>query len=230
MVTSSADKHESHRRINSFLEPWIKYYFFDPTAMVITMPANSGRQERMLLSYIYSLEDKLGDEGQIGLYTCDRDYDALTCGIAKFFEDMGICPVHSNKYWHHSVRDCVMDAIGTLDKGPKAVWLDLTGGLTDKTRNKIQRAVKTFSHGSLLFTTLQVHGVRSLTDNEYARKVYSATSDTVEGKVIITDSLLKETVSSNDNQYLRTMVAPQVYQHNTTTYAVYFHIVGEYGK
>lgn len=229
MVTSSADKHESHKRINSFLEPWIEYHFFDPNAMVITMPANSGRQERMLLKYIYSLEEKLQAEGKIGLYTCDREYDAAACGIAKFFEDTGMCPVHSNRYWYHRVDECVMEAIAARsNKGPKAAWLDLTGGLTDKTRDKIQKAVKTFAHGSLLFTTLQVHGVRGLSDGEYTRKVYNDMTETIAGKVIITDSLLKEVVKSNPNQYLRTIVAPQVYQHNSTTYAVYFHIVGEY--
>lgn len=233
-VTSSVHKHESHRRINQFLGPWIAHQFFND-ALIITMPANSGRQERMLLHYMFELEKHYArGDGKICLRTYDRKYNAQETGIGSLFTPeyaRGKGAMACRKYWDHMIRECIMDELATLPSGMKACWLDLTGGLTDKTRAKIGKAVQaSFNHGSLLFVTLQVHGVRGLTDSEYTRQVYSSCTNTVAGKVIITDSIMKETVllCSNNNKYLRTITAPYVYQNNSTTYAVYKYLVCEY--
>ena len=182
------------------------------------MPANSGRQESVICRHLQKAYNKHPDmQKLIRLYTYDNTWDKKQTNI----DPRGVI-------WKHTKCKDIFTELCTytIPSLETMAWFDLTGGLTDANKVGLQQCVqKLFAPGSLLFITLQVHGVRGVSNNN-TREVYNSWAESPHGRVIITDSLLKEAVSET-NKSIRTIMEPYVYRHNTTTYAVYGYIVAE---
>ena len=173
------------------------------------MPANSGRQETAILEYVR--DKKLSAQ----LYTFDKDIYREETGIAESYR------------WVHTVGDIFKTLPFVVPVGLNAAWFDLMGGFTHEVKLGLQRCLKTFTHGSLLWVTLQVHGARGVRKESETRKVYESWTSTPVGRVAITDSLLVEAGKETGRSLIATM-PPYTYRRNTVTYAVYGYVISQY--
>jgi hypothetical protein len=212
--TTSDEKIESHRRINAILYRWLEFHKASGRVVrVVTMPANSGKQENQILEHI---EDKGFDN--VVLHTYDNQFRGEETGIKR-----------NSVRWKHVLCKDIFTALynENFSETPIAAWFDLMGGLSDQNKQGLQKCVaKLFDHGSLIWITLQVHGARGVFKCN-TKQVYDAWASTPEGRVAITDSLLVEAVKET-GKYIRPTMPPYVYRRATTTYAVYGYIVGKY--
>ena len=208
-IINSREKHESHGIINSILFPWIEFNQ-GKDGLILTMPANSGRHELMILDHLQRYNSKLR------LHTFDKDFHKHEVGIPSSCD------------WSHHRGD-IFRSLNKLNPKPQptAAWFDFCGGLTESNREGMQESVeKFFAHGSLLFVTLAVNAIRSLGKNSMTRSTYESAS-TVRGKVVLTDQLLKDMVARTKTKYIKPVIKPFVYQRVATTFVVYGYIVGE---
>lgn len=173
------------------------------------MPANSGRQEMAILEYV---RDK---NLSAHLYTFDKNIHREETGIAR------------NSMWTHTVGDIFKNLPLVVPTGLHAAWFDLMGGFTHEVKIGLQRCMKNFTHGSLLWVTLQVHGVRGVREGSETRKVYESWTTTPVGRIAITDSLLVEAAKETGKALIATM-PPYTYRRNTVTYAVYGYVISQY--
>ena len=217
MVTQSIEKHESHKRINSFFVPWIDFYF-GKGATVATMPAESGIQETELLDYIEHLESCKQKTSQIKFLTFDRELQGSQTNIPNH---------HGGRVWQHHIDDVFEGLLKYSKHGNHAVWFDLTGGLSDKNLDGIVQCVnRLFAPGSLLFVTFQVHAIRCLFGNA-TQQTYESTANTAAGNVAHTERLLEQAVSRSGNKCLRRIMPTYTYKRKggPTTYGVFGYIV-----
>ena len=217
MVTQSIEKYESHKRINTFIVPWIEFYF-GKGATVATMPAESGLQETELLNYIEHLELCKRKTSQIKFLTFDSELDAKATNIPSH---------HGGRVWSHYVDDVYEGLLKHSSYGSHAVWYDLTGGLSDKNLNGITRCVdKLFKPGSLLFMTFQIHAVRCLSRNE-TLATYQSTANTPIGNMLHTERLIEHSVKRQTCKSLIKLMPTYTYKRDEspTSWGVFGYIV-----
>ena len=228
MVITSAEKIRSHELINSVLFKWLRFqYEKKQRARVITMPASSGRQERMIIQYLAELNYEFERGHFIHLQTFDNRFEASETGIVSNEWSHPCC------WTHHKCVDIFRKLIKLRkeeqDLCPVAAWFDLCGGLTDDNYYGMQSVIdKVFTDGSLLFTTLAIDVVRGLSKESVAGKMYSQFSRGVLRRKIATDILLNN-MAESVGKYLSPVFEPYTYRRNNapTSYAVFGYLVGE---
>jgi hypothetical protein len=113
---------------------------------------------------------------------------------------------------------------------PLAAWFDLTGGLTDKIIDRLERVVKQYFHGgSLLFITLAIDGnIRGLSKDHQTSKHYSTFNKERINRAISTALLLEGIVRDiGAGKWIQPVMLPYVYKRSKTTYGLFGYIVGE---
>lgn len=223
-VTSSVEKFDTHVKINTLAFPWIKN-FFSSGAQCFMMPCNKGKQESEILSYVHDLERERSQESKVKMYTFDRDYEKHD------ITDMQMC---NPRVWEHFKCSCIFDKImkHSFKEMPTFAWFDLCGGLTAHYRRSLLQCInKCFAHGSLLFITLQVKGIRHTHAlDDVVDHAYEVSNDP-EYRMKITDQILKRTIASNGTKYLCDSPMKHFsYVHKPKTFGIFGYIVGDHNN
>jgi hypothetical protein len=182
------------------------------------MPASSGRQENIILDKIESMEEELGRDSKLRLYTYDNKYLPGETGIE--------C-THPHRLWLHEKCPEILKRLlkRKYGEGLCVAWFDFTGGLLDERYTDMQSVIeKMFGHGSLFFVTLAIKAVRGLDSSNRAHRVYNAYKIKPED---LTDLMLTQMVEQT-GKYLKPCMQPYVYKRRATTYGVFGYIVGKH--
>lgn len=198
-ISVSLEKRESHLRINELIFKWIDV---QNDGIVITMPADSGRQENDIIRQIHKTRSR------VKLKTFDKFLNREETGI---YDPLGV--------WEHHKGDVLK-----LTKTPPAntaVWLDLMGGLTNNAESGIRKHVSRFGDNNLLFVTLAIGGaMRAFNeDNALVASTYKSSRFS---RTMSTDLRLYEIlVDAADNKKVSSVMQPYVYRRPKTTYGVF---------
>lgn len=193
----SPEKLETHRRLNERIIPWITNNFHHG-GRLITMPANSGRQEIQLLDHILMLEKQFSKKSKIKLYTFDKDERAEGTNIPMQY--------HNTHLWEHFYCKDIFTELLRLSwsPAPTAAWFDMVSAYSDQVRGGMTACVDNlFAHGSLLFTTFKVSSIREIHTAGTAAKLFNhATSGDGAQRIQITDEYLRGSVAYAGKKYL----------------------------
>lgn len=187
--------------INRILFPWIR----KRQGRVITMPANSGKQENLILDAI----QESGSKSK--LFTCDREFKKNETNISEQYSG----------WEEHHVGD-IFEWLLSNDMlpAPTAVWFDMCGPLTLANLDGIVGStIKLCASSSLLFVTLCVHGARGLINDSITKKIYSHTL-CPQMRAELTEEILKVHISPYKK--IKALREPYVYRRNAATFAVFF--------
>jgi len=211
MVIGSDEKLETHKKINTFFMPWIEH-FRSMGGTVITMPAQSGKQEIQILEYIEKLET-VGGRCNVSLVTFDREIPIRETNIPLKYH---------GRLWQHRLEDVYVG--GAKIRGNVACWFDMTGGLTNKNLDGITNCAAAWNSGSLIFITLQIQHPRGLAGNSTAQ-TYSSTANTIVGNTVHTARLLEQNVLRNNKQKLHRLMPTYTYKRKIQAYGVFGYII-----
>jgi hypothetical protein len=221
MVIDSAEKYESHDRINKVLYKWIEH-MFGQGGIIATMPAQSGRQENQILMKLSELERVHGAESKVKLMTFDYSLKANETGVTP-----------DDNWLGHYNGDVYAALCENIDEPCHiAAWFDMTGGLSNNNINGINRCAEKMKHGSIFFLTIQILNPRMLTIEHDMRNCTDHAANTVRGNLMHAERLLMNSIKLLGNKYILKLrkeeYETQVYKRTRSVFAVLGFVVGEY--